>query len=438
MRVLAVTHAYPQRSSRAHGVFIHRLNLGLRELGHEVHVLQLAEWCPPWPLAAVDSSWRRSHAVRDEMLDELDGIQVHHPLTITPRPSRFFSGDQWEREVRTLARYCLRRPRLAQADVVIGHFMVPDGYHALGLARALGLPSAAMAWGDDLHAWPASRVVWRQRLGVVLRGVDIPIACSRRMANDGNVWLEEPRRDWEVVYGGVDLELFRLADSRDAKRRDLIAGVPAAQSAKLLLMLSQPVRAKGYVEMLDAWVQVRDEAREWRLLMAGGGAGDLDVEREIADRGLGNSAHWLGPQPPERIPELLQACDAFVLPSHNEGLSLSMLEAMATGLPVIATDVGGHAEVITSPAEGWLIAPRDTAALVRALREMTAAPIVQLNEMGLAARRAAARIGSPLDNAGRLAAALQRGSPSKTHGPVLEKMASRVAPGDIRHADIAR
>jgi len=257
------------------------------------------------------------------------------------------------------------------------------------------------------------------------------------MANDGNAWLEQPRHDWEIVYGGVDLELFRSADGQRAKRRDVIANVLAAQAenAKWLLMLSQPVRAKGYVEMLDAWAQVCVEAKEWRLLMAGGGAGDLDIAREIADRGLGERAHWLGPQSPERIPDLLRACDAFVLPSHNEGLSLSMLEAMATGLPVIATDVGGHAEVISNASEGWLIAPRDSAALMAALRELTGAPSVRLNDMGTAARRAAARIGSPLDNARRLAAALQRRGRSDNHGRVAADEASPVASGEIRHAD---
>lgn len=409
--MLVVTHAYPTRGFASHGVFIHRLNLRLRELGHDVHVLQLAEWAPPWPLTELDSAWRRSHAERGEMLDELDGIPVHHPSTVTPRPSRLFSSDQWEREVRTPVGYCARRPLLRKADCVIGHFMVPDGYHAVGLARAVSIPSAAVAWGDDLHAWPAAKEAWAQRLRVLLAEVDIPIACSRRMANDGNAWLEEPRHDWEIVYGGVDLELFRPTDAWRAKRRDMIPEVPAVrtENARLLLMLSQPVKAKGYIEMLEAWAEVGDGASEWHLLMAGGGAGDLDVAGEIASRGLGERAHWLGPQPPERIPALLQACDAFVLPSHNEGLSLSMLEAMATGLPVIATDVGGHSEVISSPTEGWLIAPRDTAALVRSLRELKGASSVRLAEIGIAARRAAARIGSPLDNASRLEAIMLRG-----------------------------
>lgn len=305
MRVLAVTHAYPKWE--CHGTW-------------RLYSLQLADWTPPWPLAALDSTWRRSHAERNDMIDELDGIRVHHPSVVTPRPSRFFAGDQWAREVRTLASYCSRRARLAEADVVIGHFMVPDGYHALGLARALGIPSAAMAWGDDIHAWHAGWEAWRQRLSVVLTGVDIPIACSRRMVDDGNAWLEVPRHDWEVVYGGVDLELFRPIEARRSNRREVFGEVSAAQSAnaKLLLMLSQSVQAKGYVEMFEAWAQVSGEASEWHLVMASGGAGDLNVAREIHARGLGQRAHWLGLQPPDRIPELLQACDAFLLPSHNE------------------------------------------------------------------------------------------------------------------------
>lgn len=110
---------------------------------------------------------------------------------------------------------------------------------------------------------------------------------------------------------------------------------------------------------------------------------------------------------------------------------------MATGLPAIATDVGGHAELISGPSEGWLIAPRDTAALVHALRELTGAPSVRLREMGIAARRAAARIASPLDNANRLAAALERSGRSNPLEPRLEKVVSRSTSASVPHANSA-
>lgn len=342
-------------------------------------------------------------------LPSRDGIPIHHPRTFTPRPSRWFPGDAWDREADSIIRYCRQHPALARADAVVGHFLVPDGYHAVRLGQALGIPVAGVAWGDDVHAWPDERPYWRQRLREVLRDVHLPVACSERLANDANHWLETPRADWEVVYGGVDIDTFFPSEDRVLARRSapvpLLRALPA--DAKVLLMIGQRVRAKGYVEMLDVWSELRRQAPGWHFMGAGADWGDVDISGEIDRRGMSDVAHWIGPLPAEDMPSLLRAVDAFVLPSHNEGLSLTMLEAMATGLPTIATDVGGHAEVITSSDEGWLIPPHRPDALARAVRELTSSAH-ERERRGAGARRAALRIGSPAQNASRLAQRLSQ------------------------------
>ena len=407
LRVLAVSHAYPRRSASGHGIFIHRWNVGLQAHGVDVRVLQLSEWTPPWPLSEIDPAWRRGRMAHRDLMPERDGVRIEHPRTFVPRPSRFFRGDSWDREARTLIDYCQRRPELRTADIVIGHFLVPDGYHALRLGRALGIPVAAVAWGDDVHAWPEERPYWRERVREVLREVDAPIACSRRLAEDGNAWLDQQRSDWQVVYGGVDVDVFHPAPGRVVERAatplERVRALP--RDAFVALMIGQRVRAKGYLELLDAWKRVAPEAPHWHLVAAGVDWGDVDLIKEIRARGLEGRAHWIGAQPAESMPALLRAVDAFVLPSHNEGLSLTMLEAMATGLPTIATDVGGHAEVIRNASEGWLIPAKNPRSLETALRELMSNE-AERERRGRGARTAALRIGSPTANAGRLAVIL--------------------------------
>lgn len=409
MRILAITHSYPRRSAPGAGIFIHRWHQGLRALGHDVQVLQLSEWAPPAPLVSLYRPWEESRRQRIDMLDEVDGIPVHHPRNFTPRPSRFFPGDAWLRESRTLARFAARHPRLATADVVLAHFMVPDGFHALAVGRALKRPVAAVAWGDDIHAWPSEQPYWRNRLEHVLRSVDLPIACSARLAADANDWLAAPRRDWQIVYGGVDLNAHvPVIDKSDVRHRafsdysDLLD-----PHTKILLTIARPVRAKGYIELLDAWQRLSCEAPGWQLVALGGHTGDLDVERLIAERDLTRSVRWLGYRSGTELSQLIMASDAFVLASHNEGLSLSLLEAMAAGLPAVATDVGGHRELITSQNEGWLVPARDSAALEHALRELLSSANRRA-VVGRCARLAAERIGSPNENAVRLADSLNK------------------------------
>jgi len=222
--------------------------------------------------------------------------------------------------------------------------------------------------------------------------------------------MGERRQDWHVVYGGVDLDRFRpTADRAAARARVLSPGLTRQlpDTGRIILVLAQPATAKGYVELLDVWARLAPSHPDWWLVMAGGPGGDLQIPDEIVKRGPLPRVVWLGAQPPDRIPDLLAASDAFVLPSHNEGLSLSVLEAMASGLPTITTDVGGHAEVIRSSADGWLIAPADADALANAMSELMTDD-AQRRHRGSNARQAAERIGSPLDNARRLMAILEQ------------------------------
>lgn len=409
MRALVVSHAYPRISNPWHGGFIHRLNIGLRDAGFDVHVLQLADWSPPWPIAAVDASWREAWSHRRDLRDECDDIPIHHPLVFTPRPSRFFRRDPWESQSEALVRYCWRDQNLRSADVVVGHFMVPDGYHASRLGAALQRPVVGMVWGDDVHAWPERRADWREHLEIVLKGIDVPVACSQRLADDANAWLSVPRDDWRIVYAGVDLVRFRPSSDRsDARRRmipTLVDRVP--NRGKILLMLAQRAAAKGYLDLLDAWARLHSEATDWHLVMAGTDRGDIDIEAQVRARRLEGRAHWIGPVPD--VAPVLQASDAFVLPSHNEGLSLSVIEAMATGLPVVTTNVGGHAEIITSPLEGWLIEPRNVEQLVCALREVVSLSSSERASRSTAARQAAARLGTAAENAARFAQIVREG-----------------------------
>jgi len=388
-------------------VFVHRLHRAVASLGHDVEVVQRGDWSPPWPLYRLDASFKASHEESSAFHDTLDGVRLHHPLTVRPRPSRFFHGDSWQREADSLRRYARLYLARRGFDAVLAHFLVPDGYHALALGEELQLPVAAMAWGDDVHAWPSASVVWAAKVREVIRSADALVACSERMARDAMRWMDEPLKEWNVVYGGVDLDRHRpIRDRAGARARalpnNLMDRIPSG--AKLLLVLAQPAVAKGYVELLDAWARLGPGHDDWWLVMAGGPGGDLNIPSEIARRGLSRT-EWLGPQPPERIPDLLGASDAFVLPSHNEGLSLSVLEAMATGLPTITTDVGGHAEVMRTADEGWLIPPKDVSALTGALTSLMTSG-EQRRQRGTNGRRAAERIGSPLDNARKLVAIL--------------------------------
>jgi glycosyltransferase involved in cell wall biosynthesis len=405
MKILVLSTCYPRRSAPHHGIFIHRQIRSLVELGVECHVLQPADWSPPAPLHKLYAGWRHGHDERRDMLDEVDGVPVYHPRTFLPVPSRLFPGDYWTRVGQGVARYVKRRKGLRAADAIYAHFLCHEGYAGLVASRELNIPLVAIARGDDVHLWPERWPDRKPKLAAVLREARGLLACSKGLARDAEKWATDGLScPIEVVYNGIKTDVFTPVASGAAKlaaRRQF--GLP--EDARFLLCVATPVVEKGWLDLLDALAAL--DLPDWRLVMAGAprGNGDLDLQDEAKRRGL--RAHWLGLVNAAQMPALYQAADAYALASHNEGLSNSVLEAMASGLPVVATDVGGHTEIINDGLNGRLVPPRNVEKLTNALRDIMLNPTLAAT-WGQAARLRALRVGHPHENAKKLKSYLEQ------------------------------
>jgi glycosyltransferase involved in cell wall biosynthesis len=145
--------------------------------------------------------------------------------------------------------------------------------------------------------------------------------------------------------------------------------VPVERPGALVAFVGRIEGAKGVFDLIEAVSEVRQTIPDVRLECAGDG----DVEgalRHVAVRGLRPNAHFPGWLSPRRREELLARASVFVLPSHAEGVPMSLLEAMAAGCPVIATDVGGIPDVITHGVNGLLVPVGDRDALALALHRL--------------------------------------------------------------------
>jgi glycosyltransferase involved in cell wall biosynthesis len=118
-------------------------------------------------------------------------------------------------------------------------------------------------------------------------------------------------------------------------------------------------------------------------MLVGDGPEAASLRRELAERGLGERVTFAGGRHPEEVARWLQAADGFVLASHNEGLPNVVLEAMASGLPVVATDVGGTREAVLEGVSGFLVPARNVEELAQAMTRIS-------HDAALAARLGAA------------------------------------------------
>jgi glycosyltransferase involved in cell wall biosynthesis len=204
----------------------------------------------------------------------------------------------------------------------------------------------------------------------------IAVSASTR---DSLVAQGYPARLVEVVHNGIDVEAA-AAGNADGLRAEL--GVPA--NAPLVGELARLCDVKGQRELIEAAVLVPGV----HVALAGddleqGGAYRVALVSLARDRGVADRVHFLGYR--ADADALLEQLDALVLPSWIEGLPISVLEAMAHAKPVIATPVGGTAELVVDGETGLLVPPRDPAALAEALRTLVDDP-ERARRLGLAGR----------------------------------------------------
>lgn len=170
----------------------------------------------------------------------------------------------------------------------------------------------------------------------------------------------------EVIYNGVDPTLFHPSERGAACAR---LGVSAAEP--MLLFVGNLKLAKGCVDLLEAFIEIASAHPRLTLVFIGDGEARLGMLQRAAECGLADRVRLLGKLDHGLLPDWFAAARLVCLPSHNEGVPNVVLEAMACGVPVVATRVGGIPEVMPEFA-GVLVAPRDAPALARALHRALA------------------------------------------------------------------
>jgi len=181
-----------------------------------------------------------------------------------------------------------------------------------------------------------------------------------------------------VIRNGIDMTRFAPSPARDG----------AVTRGPIIGTLARLIPSKGIRILLDAMPHLLQKYPEALLLVGGGGEEQEALERQARALGIADRVVFVGPVQDPR--DFYRRLDLFVLPSLDEAFGLVVLEAMAMGLPVIGTRVGGVPEVLTHGVNGWLVEPGDSAVLAAGLRTLWADPALrrQVAEEG---RRTAVR-----------------------------------------------
>ena len=357
-RLLSIATLYPNAHQPRFGTFVARQLEALAARGDwDVTVIN--------PIGAPPVAFGRYRELTKAAVTGVErGVTVHRPrFTLIPKWGGPINPRMIARSVLPLAR---RLHELAPFDLVDAQFFYPDGPAAARLAEALGLPLSIKARGADIQFWGGKAYALRQMRDAAERAGGL-LAVSEALAAD-MAELGLPGEKITVHYTGLDRALFRpmnRAESRGRLEKEL--GIPA--EGALLATVGALIPRKGQQFVIRALARIPGA----RLALVGTGPDRAALETLVRESGMAERVHFLGSLDHERLPLVLSAADAMVLPSASEGLANAWVEALACGCPLVITEAGGARELVTWPEAGRIVA-RDADEIAAALCELLEDP----------------------------------------------------------------
>ncbi len=239
-------------------------------------------------------------------------------------------------------------------------------------------PLLLSVWGSDVYEFPYRSFIHRRIVVKNLKRADKLAATSSAMAGQIVSLTGIPRDEIAVTPFGVDLEQFKFTDRSSRKDSKIVIGT---------------VKGLKHVYGIDTLLRAFNELRKTtevspELMIYGDGSEEAKLKSLAEELKLDGSVRWMGRIPNKKVPEALEGMDIFACFSRQESFGVAAVEAMATGLPVAATDCPGFCEVIEDGSSGFIGPVEDHQKLSELLGRLVSNPALRA-DMGRKGRKIA-------------------------------------------------
>lgn len=357
VKTLLFSTLFPSSVRPTHGIFVETRLRELLKTGEiETKVVAPVPWFP-FSSEYFGTYGKLAATPRHE---KRNGIDVHHP--------RYFLPPKVGMNVapHTLAHGAL--PTIREIiregfdfDLIDAHYFYPDGVAAAFIGKALGKPFIVTGRGTDLNLipdYPAPRRLILEAADAAAASIGVSQALIERLAEIG-----APADKLHVIRNGVDLDRFQPLNMESARQQ---IGIDVLPGERLLLSVGNLVELKGH----HLAIQSLSRIPEAKLAIVGEGHEKSRLKALARQHGVEDRVYLAGMVAQDNLRFWYNAADVLVLCSSREGMPNVLLEAMACGTPVVATNVGGIAEIVSNDDVGILMATRTTDALVSSLKSL--------------------------------------------------------------------
>ena len=355
MKLLTFSTLYPNAEQPNHGIFV---ETRLRYLIASGQVSSRVVAPVPWFPSANPRFGSYSAFARVPRTESRHGIAISHPrYPLIPKIGMAAAPALMARAARAEIGRILDEGY--DFDIIAAHYFYPDGVAAVMLGKYFNKPVTITARGTDINLIPQFPLPRKMILWAARNAKGLITVCHA--LKDEMVQLGVAADSITPLRNGVDLQRFAPADRRAAR---------AALGLTHFTLLSVGLldQRKGHDLVIKALAQLPDV----RLLIAGTGPERRALEQLAEQLGVAARVSFLGGVPQVQLANYYNAADVLVLASSREGWANVLLESMACGTPVVASDVWGTPEVVAAPEAGLLMRERTPAALADAVNMLRA------------------------------------------------------------------
>jgi len=366
IKILVVSGAYPSCIDPSRGIFVHQRVRALAELPRvDVHVIAPTPWAPPVYAVA---KWRDfSKMPRSEVFGGLTVDRPRYPLP--PKVGGYFHPQLM---APTLLKSARRLRKKFQFDLIDAHFVYAAGAAATKVAKTLGIPICLTGRGEDMLRFP-SMPFKGKRIRWALQNADAFVGVSRQIAEAMRTHGANPTRV-ATIPNGVDVDQFLSKPTEECRK---LLGLPTDR--QILLTVGDLLELKGFHVIIEALPEIlKTHPNAMYVCVGGAGRYGRDYTSEIQSKidrlGLGDRVLLAGPQNHNELVDWYNAADLYVLASSREGSPNALLEALACGLPAVATRVGGAPDELEPTGFGIVMAERTPEAAAKSICEALTKP----------------------------------------------------------------
>ncbi len=337
MNIVTITTLYPNEKQFRHGIFIETRLRHLVATG-EINARVIA----PVPWFPFKSKRFKHYAVYADVpvFEKRHNIEIYHPrylvipkigMLLTP----FFMAFTLYKQIK-----CLQKQQAI--DLIDAHYFYPDGVAVALVNKLLKLPFVISARGTDINLIPEYPLPRKMILWAAEQAATSVTVC--KALKDSMIDMGAEAKKIHVYRNGVDLELFCLLNKQQCREKYQL-------KQKTLVSVGHLIERKGHHLIIEAMCVLPD----YQLLIVGGGEQEIALKKLVQQLSLTHQVIFLGEQPQSALPEIYNAADAMILASSREGWANVLLESMACGTPVVATNIWGTPEVVQNSDAGILV-----------------------------------------------------------------------------------